>query len=89
MILAAAGTVPAVVSGLVLSRGVVLGHADLRMHHLFVWPVFALVAALGTWRILGRGGSALPIPAVYLAAVGLATALMLAAGYWGGEMVLR
>jgi hypothetical protein len=47
MVLAALGTVPAVLSGLIMTRGVVMGHGLLRLHHLFVWPAFALIVALG------------------------------------------
>jgi uncharacterized membrane protein len=84
----AAGTVPAVVSGLVMTRGVLLGHGALRAHHLAAWPAFALIVGLAAWRSaspeLAPRGPALG----YIAAVGVATALVLAAGYWGGEMLL-
>jgi uncharacterized membrane protein len=88
MLLGAAGTVPAVVSGLIISRGVMLGHDTLRLHHLFVWPAFALIMGLAAWRVLGSGGTARKAPLGYLAIVGLASALVMAAGYWGGEMTL-
>lgn len=88
MLLGAAGTVPAVVSGLFISRGVMLGHDTLRLHHLFVWPAFALIVGLATWRTLGSGGSSRRAPLGYLAVVALASALVMAAGYWGGEMLL-
>src|SRR5438132_3453561 len=48
MLCGAAGSVPAVFSGLLMTRGSLLGHGALRMHHLFVWPAFALVMALAT-----------------------------------------
>jgi uncharacterized membrane protein len=88
MLLGAAGTVPAVVSGLFMTRGILLGHDALRNHHLFAWPAFALVIGIATWRLLG-GGSANERPALgYVAAVGLAAVLVSAAGYWGGEMLV-
>lgn len=88
MLLGAAGTVPVVVSGLFMTRGVLLGHDALRNHHLFAWPAFALVIGIATWRILG-GGSANERPGLgYVVAVGLAAVLVSAAGYWGGEMLL-
>jgi uncharacterized membrane protein len=87
ILLGAAGTVPAVVSGLVISRGVMLGHDTLRLHHLFAWPAFALIAGLATWRMLG-GGPSRKASLGYLVSVGLASALVTAAGYWGGEMTL-
>ena len=87
-ILGAMGTVPAVVSGLVMTKGVMLGHDSLRMHHLFVWPAFALIVGLATWRMLGREFASTKATVGYLALVGLTAILVMAAGYWGGEMVL-
>ena len=89
LLLGALGSLSAVASGLLMTRGEVLGHGALRMHHLFVWPAFALLVALATWRV-GRGGwqPERRIPAGYLLAVGVDAGLMLAAGYWGGEMLL-
>src|SRR5208283_718688 len=87
MLLGAAGTVPAVVSGLVMSRGVILGHDALRMHHLFAWPASAISVGVATWRGMGGGSRDERPPAAYLAAVALAAVLVAAAGYWGGEML--
>jgi uncharacterized membrane protein len=89
MLLGAAGTVPAVISGLVMSKGVMLGHDALRLHHLFVWPAFALIMGLATWRVLGNDAPAQKMPFGYLAALLAAALLVAAAGYWGGEMMLR
>jgi uncharacterized membrane protein len=88
MILGAAGTVPAVVSGLVMSRGVMLGHDTLRLHHLFAWPAFALVIGLATWRILASDFTARKAHGGYLVAAGVASVLIMAAGYYGGELML-
>jgi uncharacterized membrane protein len=89
MILGALGTVPAVASGLLMTKGAVLGHDSLRLHHLFVWPAFALLIALGTWRALqGRSATPSRIFAGYLILAGVAAGLMTAAAYWGGEMML-
>lgn len=88
ILLGALGSVPAVVSGLLMTKGSVLGHGALRMHHLFVWPAFALLVALATWRTLVGREAARPAFAGYLFAVGVAAGLMLAAGYWGGEMMI-
>jgi uncharacterized membrane protein len=88
MLLGAAGTVPAVVSGLVMSKGVMLGHDTLRLHHLFAWPAFGLIAGVGTWRALGGAAPERRPPAAYLAVAGLAAALVMAAGYYGGEMMI-
>jgi uncharacterized membrane protein len=88
MVLGAVGTVPAVVSGLVMTRGVLLGHDLLRWHHLFAWPAFALIVGVATWRVLADDFSSRKTALRYLAAVGLCAALVLGAGYWGGEMLL-
>jgi uncharacterized membrane protein len=88
MILAALGTVPAVLSGLLMTKGSLLGHDLLRLHHLFVWPAFALLVALGIWRaIQGREvvGRAF---AGYLVLAVTAAALVSTAAYWGGEMMI-
>ena len=87
-VLGALGTVPAVVSGLVMSKGVMLGHDAMRFHHLFVWPAFALIVGLAIWRVLAGDFAASKAPVGYLATVGLAAILILGAGYWGGEMML-
>jgi uncharacterized membrane protein len=88
MLGAALGSGPAVFSGLLMTRGSLLGHGALRMHHLFVWPAFALLVALATWR--GRMGrrATRPVFAGYLIGVSIAAGLMLTAGYWGGEMLI-
>jgi uncharacterized membrane protein len=88
MLVGAAGTVPAVVSGLVMSKGVFLGHDALRLHHLFVWPAFTLIMGLGTWRVLGNDVLTQKMPLGYLAALLAAAILVAGAGYWGGEIVL-
>jgi uncharacterized membrane protein len=88
MILGAAGTVPAVVSGLVMSRGVMLGHDTLRLHHLFAWPAFALIVGLATWRALASDFTTRNAPSGYLVAAGFAAILVMAAGYYGGELML-
>jgi uncharacterized membrane protein len=88
LLLGAFGSVPAVFSGLAMTRGVVLGHGALRWHHLFVWPAFALVVGLATWRVcIGRHATRLMCGS-YLAVTMIASALILAAGYWGGEMTM-
>ncbi|MEO6994908.1 MAG: DUF2231 domain-containing protein [Lacunisphaera sp.] len=88
MILGALGSVPAVISGLIMTKGVVLGHGVVRMHHLFAWPGFALLVALATWRVmLGRQATRSTFIG-YLAGVVVAAGLVSAAGYWGGEMLI-
>ena len=89
MILGTLGTGPAVLSGLLMTKGTLLGHDALRLHHLFVWPAFALLVGLGTWRALqGRTATPRRVFAGYLILAGIAAGLVTAAAYWGGEMML-
>ena len=88
MLLGTLGSVPAVASGLLMTKGVVWGHGALRLHHLFVWPAFALLAALATWRLVAGPHPARRLFGGYLLGVGVAAGLMSAAGYWGGEMMM-
>jgi uncharacterized membrane protein len=88
MLIGAAGTVPAVVSGLFMTKGVMLGHDALRLHHLFAWPAFALILGIAAWRVLAKDFATRRAALGYLGAVGLAAILVMAAGYWGGEMLL-
>ena len=81
-------TVPAVVSGLVMTKGVLLGHDALRLHHLFAWPAFALIVGIAAWRLLTPEVATPRALACYLAVVAVSAALVSAAGYWGGELLL-
>jgi len=88
MLAGAMATVPAVLSGLLMTKGRVLGHGALRLHHLFVWPAFALLIGLGTWRVIQGRHSSRRVFGGYLVLAGLAAGLMSVAAYWGGEMML-
>jgi uncharacterized membrane protein len=87
VVLASLGSVPAMVSGLVMTNGSILGHGALRMHHLFVWPAFALLVALASWRAIVRERATRTAFAFYLVGMCLTSILICAAGYWGGEMM--
>ncbi len=89
IVLGALGTFPAVLSGLFMTRGETLGHDALLFHHLFVWPAFAGIVALGTWRGLVGEKASRRAFRVYLAVLFVVSGLMAAAGYWGGELVLN
>jgi len=89
IILGALGTFPAVLSGLFMTHGETLGHDALLFHHLFVWPAFAGIVALGTWRGLVGEKASPGASRVYLVALLLISGLMSGAGYWGGELVLN
>ncbi|HVW19948.1 MAG TPA: DUF2231 domain-containing protein [Opitutaceae bacterium] len=85
--IAAAGTVPAVASGLWLTRGDLLGAGALRWHHLFAWPAFGLIVAAATWRGLAHRQLSRRAQAAGVAAWAAAALLVSAAGYWGGQLL--
>jgi cytochrome c553 len=71
-----------------MSGGQMLGRGQERMHHLFVWPAFGLAVALVVWRLSRRQTLAPRYLSIYLAGMSAVSALMMGAGYWGGEMLL-
>src|SRR5471030_672527 len=89
IILGALGTFPAVLSGLLMTKGEVLGHDALLFHHLFVWPAFAGIVGLGVWRALMSDRASPRGFVVYLIGLFLIAGLMAGAGYWGGELILN
>jgi uncharacterized membrane protein len=88
LLIAAAASPIAVLSGLALSQGQLLGTGALAMHHRFVWPAFGLVIGLAVWRLVVREHASRRAGGRYLALATLAAAAMTAAGYWGGEMII-
>jgi mono/diheme cytochrome c family protein len=82
------GGVAAVLSGLVMSGGAIIGQGYEKLHHMFVWPGFGLCVLLVVWRLVRSGGLLRPPSGAYLGGMGLASCMMLGAGYWGGEMLL-
>jgi len=89
IILGALGTFPAVLSGLLMTKGEVLGHDALLFHHLFVWPAFAGLVGLGVWRVIVDDRASPRGFAAYLVVLFLTAGLMAGAGYWGGELILN
>jgi uncharacterized membrane protein len=87
LVLGALMSFVAVLSGLVMTHWQFSGAGDLAKHHLFVWPAFGLIVALAVWRLIVRDSAGRSTFGLYLVAALVATAFMLAAGYWGGEMV--
>src|ERR1044072_5603525 len=83
------GGVGAVIAGLVMTHGRVLGGGYEKIHHLFVWPAVISCVVLVGWRLF-RSLSSGQIPqrglGIYLAGMSIAGVLMVGAGYSGGEM---
>ncbi len=89
LILGALGSVGAVVSGLVISNWELWGSGNLAHHHTFVWPAFGLMTGLAVWRlVVGKHASSRAFT-IYLGFALIAAALIGAAGYWGGELLLN
>ena len=89
LILGALGSLGAVVSGLVISHGQLWGRGNLARHHTFLWPAFGLLMALAIWRLLVGNRASSRGLRIYLAVSMVTAALMGAAGYWGGELLLN
>ncbi len=84
---AALSTVPAVASGLVLSRGELWGEGALRLHHRFVWPAFALIIALGVARGLMHRTITRSVHGCFVGGLILSVGLMTAAARYGGALL--
>jgi uncharacterized membrane protein len=89
LIAAALGSLGAVVSGIAITQGDLWGRGDMLRHHQFIWPAFTLLIALSIWRLIVRDRVSRVGLWIYLALMGLASGLMAAAGYFGGELILR
>lgn len=86
--LGALGSLAAVFSGLALSKWEIGGTGALLRHHLFVWPAFTLIVGLATWRTLvGYWPSRIAFR-IYLGTILLCCAVIGAAGFFGGELLL-
>ena len=81
------GGIGAVVAGLIMTRGRVLGGGTERLHHLFVWPAIVSCVVFVGWRVF-RSGRIPQRLGLYLAGMSVASVLMVGAGYSGGEMLL-
>jgi uncharacterized membrane protein len=89
LLLAALGAVPAVVSGLVLTKWDAVGSGVTLLHHYFVWPSFGLLIALTVWRSIVRHRSSRIGFSIYLVAILTTAVLISTVGFWGGELVLN
>jgi uncharacterized membrane protein len=88
LLIAAAASPFAVLSGIALSKGKLMGSGDLLLHHLFIWPAFGLLVGLAAWRLVMRGNASRRASGCYLVLVMITAAAMMGAGYWGGEMLI-
>lgn len=88
VVLSALGCFGSVLTGLALSNWNLGGTGLLLRHHLAVWPAFALIVGLGTWRCLVRNNPSRRAFAAYLGVVALACVLIGVAGFFGGEMLI-
>src|SRR6266567_437614 len=54
LLIAATASPFAVLSGIVLSKGQLMGTGALALHHVFIWPAFGLLIGLAVWRLVVR-----------------------------------
>jgi uncharacterized membrane protein len=88
VILGALGSFGAVFSGLALSKWTIGGTGLVLRHHLFVWPAFALIVGLGTWRFLVGCDPSRRAIAFYLITMIAGCGFVATAGFFGGELLL-
>ena len=88
LLIAAAASPVAVLSGIALSKGILLGTGMLALHHYFIWPAFGFLVGLAAWRLVMRGRVSQRALGYYLAFASLTLVAMMSAGYWGGEMLI-
>ena len=88
LLIAAAASPFAVLSGIALSKGKLMGSGALLLHHLFIWPAFGLLVGLAVWRLVVRDRASRRASRCYLILATIAAAAMMGAGYWGGEMII-
>ena len=88
LILSGLSSFGAVFSGLAASRWGVAGTGSLQRHHLFAWPAFALIVGLTSWRVVVVSTPSRRAFAVYLSVLAVTCALVGAAGWSGGELLM-
>jgi uncharacterized membrane protein len=89
LLIAAAASPFAVLSGIALSKGKLMGSGSMLLHHLFIWPAFSLLVGLAVWRLVVRERASRRASRWYLVLVTVTAAAMMGAGYWGGEMIIH
>jgi uncharacterized membrane protein len=88
LILAGLGSIVGVFSGLLASEWNPCGKGLLLQHHLFVWPAFILIVGLTSWRFAVVDRPSRRASVIYLSLMLTACALIGAAGFSGGELLL-
>jgi uncharacterized membrane protein len=88
LVLGGAGSFVAMFSGLAVSKWNACGTGLLLQHHLFVWPAFALIVGLTSWRIAVGNNPSKRTLAIYLSVLATTCALVGGAGFSGGELLL-
>lgn len=87
LLLGAAGSFLAVLTGFLISAWKFFGTGLLGKHHDFVWPAFGLMIGLAVWRLVVRNEASRPAFGLYLIVAAITAGLMGAAGYYGGELL--
>ncbi len=87
LLLGAAGSFLAVLSGFVITAWQFLGTGLLGKHHDFVWPAFGLMIGLAVWRLVVKNEASRAAFGIYLVVAAVTAGLMAAAGYYGGELL--
>jgi uncharacterized membrane protein len=85
---AALASLGAVITGIALTKGDLWGRGYFAWHHRFVWPAFGLLMALAVWRLVVGDAMSRAGLILYLVLMLLASGLIAAAGYFGGEILL-
>ena len=88
LVLSSIGSFGAMFSGLAASKWNACGRGLLLQHHLFVWPAFALIVGLTSWRVALGDSPSKRAFAIYLSIIAITCVLVGAAGFTGGELLL-
>jgi len=79
LLIAAATSPAAVVSGMALSKAILLGTGMLALHHYFIWPAFGLLIGLAVWRLVTRERASRRARGCYLAFASVTLVAMMSA----------
>ncbi|MCA1594800.1 MAG: hypothetical protein LC772_00010 [Chloroflexi bacterium] len=88
LLLAALASAAAVFSGLMVSGWDTVGTGMILKHHLYIWPGFGLLVAIAVWRLFVGYEPSVQGFAAYFSLAIVASILITAGAYWGGEMMM-